>query len=87
MTGAFSVTPVAGPIEFSTGELVFILVLVFALLLVLPVAAGTVAVVLYRRRTPEAERTGRGAVLEFLKWAAIAFVAQFVIQEIFGMLA
>ena len=69
----------AGPIEFSTGEIIAILLVLALASLVLPVLAGVVAVVLYRRRTPEVERTGRAATLEFLKWGAITFVSQFVI--------
>ena len=79
MTGVLSFAPVAGPIEFSTGEIVVILLALVLGSLVLPVLAGVVAVVAYRRRTPETERVGRAATLEFLKWGAITFVTQFVV--------
>ncbi len=79
MTGAFFAAPLAGPIEFSTGEIVLLLVILVALVLALPVLAGIIGVVLYRRRTAVAGWTPRDAVLQFVKWAAIIFVVQFAV--------
>ena len=87
MTGALVYAPLAGPIEFSTGEVILILLVLTAFSLVVPALAGVAAVLVYRRRTPQADRTGRAARLEFLKWAAIAFVAQFVAGWAIGGIA
>ena len=62
----------AGPIEFSTGEIIMILLVLAALALALPTLAGIIAVVLYRRNTPEPQRTRREATIVFFRTAALA---------------
>ena len=74
----------AGPIEFSTGEIIVILLALAAIALALPALAGVVAVVLYRRNTPEGERTGRQATIIFFRTAALALVAQIAIAAVIG---
>lgn len=74
----------AGPIEFSTGEIIAILLVMAAMALALPVLAGIVAVVLYRRRTPEPQRTRGEATRVFLRTSALALLAQVVIGAVIG---
>ena len=77
----------AGPIEFSTGEIIAILLVMVAMALALPAAAGIVAVVLYRRRTPPEERTRREATLIFFRTLALALVAQVAIGFVVGLVS
>lgn len=74
----------AGPIEFSTGEIIAILLVMVAMALALPALGGLLAVILYRRRTPEAQRTRREATILFFRTAAIVLVAQVAIGALIG---
>lgn len=74
----------AGPIEISTTEVILALVILTLMALAVPLLAGVVAVVLYRRRTPEAERTRRTATITFFQAAALALLAQIVLAAIIG---
>ena len=77
----------AGPIEFSTGEIIAILLVMVAMALAIPAGAGVVAVVLYRRRTPPEERTRREATLIFFRTLALALVAQVAIGFVIGLVS
>ena len=74
----------AGPIEFSTGEIILIFVALAAMALALPVLAGGLAVFLYRRNTPAPNRSRRHAWILFFRVAALALLGQVVIGAIVG---
>ena len=74
----------AGPIEFSTGEIIAILLAMVAMALALPVLGGVLAVVLYRRNTPQPERSRREAWIRFFRVAALLVLGQVVIGAIIG---
>ncbi len=81
----------SGPIEFSTGEIIAILLALAAMALALPVLTGVIAVLVYRRNKPEAERTRRETWILFFRTAALALLAQVLIgagiggiQELIG---
>ena len=61
--------PLAGPIEFSTGEIILLLVMFTAAVLFVPTVAGIIGVYRYRKRTPEDLRSRKEAALVFLRWA------------------
>jgi hypothetical protein len=65
----------AGPVEFSTGELLILLLAAALMLFALPLIGGTIAYVLYRRRARVDSTAPRP-----LGRAAIVFVAVFVAQ-------
>lgn len=77
----------AGPIEFSTGEIIAVLFILVAMALALPAAAGIVAVLLYRHRTAPEDRTRRAAMLIFFRALALALVAQVVIGFVIGLVS
>ena len=64
--------PLAGPVEFSVGDILLMLVMVTAALLFIPTVAGFIGVYRYRRRTPEAQRSGKEVAFVFLRWAGAA---------------
>ena len=74
----------AGPIEFSTGEVIVILLVLAAMALALPVLAGVIAVLVYRRNTPEGVRSRREATIVFFRAAALALLAQVLIGAVIG---
>ncbi len=74
----------AGPIEISTTEIILALVILAAIALALPVAAGGVAVILYRRKTPPEGRNRREATILFFKVFAVALVGEVVIGSPIG---
>lgn len=69
--------PLAGPVEFSTADLILLVVVGAVMLFALPLAGGAIAYVRYRRRARADPETpwplGR---------AAIVFVAVFVAQMV-----
>jgi amino acid transporter len=77
----------AGPIEFSTTDIILILLVLAASALALPVAIGAVAVILYRRRTPADERDPRAMRLTFFKAAAAGLLAQVVLGALVGWIS
>ncbi len=74
----------AGEIELSTGEIILIFATLAAMALALPLAAGGVAVVLYRRRTLWHRRSRRDATILFFKVFAVTLVAQIAIVALIG---
>lgn len=74
----------SGPIEISTTEIILALILLTLMALALPVLAGVIAVVLYRRDTAQAERTRRQATIVFFRTAALALAAQILIGVLMG---
>ncbi|HJR45137.1 MAG TPA: hypothetical protein VJ927_05985 [Actinomycetota bacterium] len=77
----------AGPIEFSTGEVIAILLILAAMALAIPVAAGAIAVIVYRRRTPPRSATGRQATIVFFKFFALALALQVAIGFVIGLIS
>jgi uncharacterized membrane protein len=76
----------AGPIEFSTGEIIAILLVMAAVALVLPALGGLLAVLLYRRNTPAPQRTRREATVLFFRTGAIVLLGQVVVGVLIGWL-
>ncbi len=74
----------AGPIEISTTMVVVILLVLVAMALALPVLTGVIAVLVYRRNTPEAQRTRREAWIRFFRAAALAMLVQVLIGAAIG---
>jgi amino acid transporter len=74
----------AGPIEISTGELILVFLVLAAMALAIPALAGVIAVVVYRRDTPENERSRRQATITFFRTAALALLAQVVLSAVVG---
>ena len=72
----------AGPIEFSGPQVALILLLAFALVMIIPLTAGTIASVVYRRKTPEAERENYGTLKVFILWTALGFLGQIAVGYI-----
>jgi len=52
--------------------------------LAIPVLAGVIALVVYRRNTPETERTRREGTITFFRIAALALLAQVVLGAVVG---
>ena len=77
----------AGPIEFSTGEIVVILLSLVAMALALPALGGVVAVVLYRRRTPPEERSRREGFVIFFRALALVLLAQVGVAFVIGLVS
>ncbi|MDP9067268.1 MAG: hypothetical protein M3N53_02830 [Actinomycetota bacterium] len=77
----------AGPIEISMTEIILALVILTAMALAVPVAAGAVAVILYRRRTPVEQRNRRDSTLLFFKVFSLALVAQAVLGVVIGWIS
>lgn len=73
-----------GPIEISTTDIILALILLTLMALAVPVLAGVIAVVLYRRGIPEAERSRRQATIVFFRTAALALVVQILIGLLIG---
>ena len=76
----------AGPIEFSTGEVILILLALVGIVLALPAAAGLVAVILYRRKTLPEARSRRDMVVLFFKTLALALLILVVGATLIGFL-
>jgi hypothetical protein len=66
--------PLAGPIEFTAVDVLIILGTLAAIWVVLPSAAGAVAVYLYRRRVPPEQRSFGAAFARFAVGFALALV-------------
>ena len=84
MTGALFAAHVAGPLEFSTGDIIVGLVILLAAALALPLLLGTIALMLYRRRTPAQERNRRAARITFFKAFALGLLAQLLLGSMIG---
>ena len=76
----------AGPIEFSTGEIIAILLVMAAMALAFPVLGGALAVFLYRRNTPPEQRTQRQATILFFRTFAIVLVGQIALGLVIGLI-
>ena len=76
----------AGPIEFSAIDILFILIWAVLFALALPMMAGVVAVLVYRRKTPEADRSRRAAWILFFKVTALALLAQVLAGAVIGVI-
>ena len=77
----------AGPIEFSTGEIIAVLLILAAMALAIPVATGAIAVILYQRRTAEEARSRREATVTFFKFFALALLAQVAVGFVMGLIS
>jgi amino acid transporter len=76
----------AGPVEFSTGDLLILLVAVALTFLAVPFLAGTIAFIVYRRRTPLEERERRAGIKVFALWTALAFLVQIAVLWLWSLI-
>lgn len=76
----------AGPIEFSTADIVVILLSLVAMALALPALGGIVAVMLYRRRIPPDQRSRRETYLTFFRALALVLVVQVAVAFVIGVI-
>lgn len=72
------------PVEFSTGDIILLLLALAAMALALPVLTGVIAVLVYRRHTPETERSRRRAWILFFRFVALGLLAQVLIGAVIG---
>ena len=77
----------AGPVEFSTADIIVILLSLVAMALALPVVGGIVAVVLYRRATSAEERSRRETLVTFFRGFALVLLAQVVVAFAIGLIS
>ncbi|MEA2433822.1 MAG: hypothetical protein QOG54_1279 [Actinomycetota bacterium] len=76
--------PTAGPVEFSTGDLVILVAAVALSFLAVPLIVGAIAAILYTRRTPPEQREKRGRLKMFMLWTSLAFLVQIAVLALWG---
>jgi hypothetical protein len=77
----------AGPVEFSTGDLVVLVLAVALSFLAIPMLGGAIATFVYRRNTPPEERERRGGLKTFALWTALLFLVQILVLAVWGWLS
>jgi hypothetical protein len=76
----------AGAIEFSTTDIILILVAFTAIFLAVPAACGIGWWLRYKRRTPEPEQTRRKGVYAFVAGAFIGMAGQLGLLTLYGLI-